>query len=197
MGTYLLGTSNTTYPMKKTTREMEYSFDDRSKSVSMPDIFAFPILSAPSLAIMLPAPDQTGRHILGSIQVRQQIHEPHHRHQDQVNLSNESLFLLGRVERRLRAGILDLLGQGILLFMGHFGRQAIQNRREWKNYAPPTVDARWTASYVSFLYARCNLPLQLNRQPRISDPGTQRQGSGDSRDSASRGVMPFPACLAV
>lgn len=30
--------------MKKTTREIEYSFDDKSRSFSNPEIFAFPIL---------------------------------------------------------------------------------------------------------------------------------------------------------
>ena len=44
VATHLLGTSNTTYPTKKTTREMEYWFDVRFKSASMPDIFAFPML---------------------------------------------------------------------------------------------------------------------------------------------------------
>ena len=66
MGTYLLGTSNTTYPMKKTTREMEYSFDDRSKSVSMPDIFAFPILSGPSLAKCCPLTRPDGTYLVRS-----------------------------------------------------------------------------------------------------------------------------------
>lgn len=42
--THLLGTSNTTYPTKKTTRAIEYSFDDRLRSLSMPDIFALPML---------------------------------------------------------------------------------------------------------------------------------------------------------
>lgn len=41
---YLLGTSKTTYPMKKTTKAMEYWPDVRLKSVPIPEIFAFPIL---------------------------------------------------------------------------------------------------------------------------------------------------------
>ena len=40
----MLGTSKTTYPMKKTTKAIEYWPDVRLKSVSIPEIFAFPIL---------------------------------------------------------------------------------------------------------------------------------------------------------
>lgn len=42
--TYLLGTSKTTYPTKKTTKAIEYWSEVKFKSVSIPEIFAFPML---------------------------------------------------------------------------------------------------------------------------------------------------------
>jgi hypothetical protein len=41
---HLLGTSRITYPMKKTTNEIEYWYEDKFRSSPIPETFAFPML---------------------------------------------------------------------------------------------------------------------------------------------------------
>lgn len=107
--TYLLGTSNTTYPIKKTTKEMEYSFDVRFRSVSMPEIFAFPIL--PACQWLFPV---KGGDILGPVHVGQQVHDPYHGQENQIDLPDQGFFLFRSVKGGIRAGILNLFGADVL-----------------------------------------------------------------------------------
>lgn len=88
---------------------MEYSFDVKLRSVSMPEIFAFPILLPVSVV-----PMAKGGSILGPVHVGEQVHDPYHGQEDQINLPDQGFFLFRSVKGGVRAGILDLFGADVL-----------------------------------------------------------------------------------
>lgn len=101
--TYLDGTPQRTYPTKKTTKAIEYLFEFRSRSVSIPAISALPILCVREhgqLAVLFgvkkpwqgwdPCWD-----LHCSDHVRQQVHAPNSWQQKEIDLPHQSLLLFG------------------------------------------------------------------------------------------------------
>jgi hypothetical protein len=87
------GTSKETYVIKKTMSTSEYWLEVSLRSVSIPAIFALPMLAGISLFRLRGV--YVCMCLLRPVHVTQQVHEPYRRQQEEINLPDQFLLLHG------------------------------------------------------------------------------------------------------
>lgn len=130
---------------------MEYWFDVRLRSACMPEIFAFPMLRNVHVSTageseisdlgLLQAPG----HLLGSVQVRQEVHNPDRREKSQIDLPHQGLLLLWRERGALmNTRIFNLFGRDVLDLALDVYRHNGVVQGGWRKGVKNKVQISWT-----------------------------------------------------